>query len=277
MSAAEDIMDTPLLSERRGPVLWLTLNRPSAHNALNGALTAALLSAVQAASGDQTLRAIVLTGAGDRTFCSGADLKENNGGMFASATGSNPIADLLRAMQACGTLVIGRLNGSALAGGLGLVAACDLVYAADHAKFGLPEVRVGVFPLMIMANLIRQVPRRRFYEMAYLGQALSAHEAERYDIINRAVPAAELDALIDDVLSTLMTNSPAAISAGKKAIMEMQDMTAPETLAHAETMIAMLGAGADALEGRAAFAEKRKPKWAVGLEAFRRSGDDRES
>lgn len=256
-------MDEPLLSELRGSVLWLTLNRPAAHNALNGALTAALVAAFRSASEDETLRAVVLTGAGDRTFCSGADLKEDNGGMFASAAGSNPIADVLRAMQDCSKLVIGRLNGSALAGGLGLVSACDLVYAADHARFGLPEVKAGVFPMMITTNLIRQIPRRRFYEMAYLGEALTASEAERCDIINCAVPAEELDALIDSVLAKLMANSPAAISAGKKAIMQMQDMTVPQTLAFAELMIARLGASSDALEGRAAFAEKRKPKWAV--------------
>lgn len=260
-------MDEPLLSDRRGSVLWLTLNRPAAHNALNRALTAALLAAFRSASDDPDLRAIVLTGAGDRTFCSGADLKEDNGGMFASPTGSNPIADVLRAIQDCSKLVIGRLNGSALAGGLGLASACDLVYAADHAKFGTPEVRAGVFPMMITTNLIRQVPRRRFYEMAYLGDPLSASEAEKYDIINRAVPAGELDSLIAAVLAKVMANSPHAISAGKKAIVQMQDMTAPQMLAYAELMIARLGASADAQEGRAAFAEKRKPKWALEPEA----------
>jgi len=255
-------MDEPLLTERRGSVLWLTLNRPAAHNALNSVLCAGLLSAFQSASADETARAIVLTGAGERTFCSGADLKENNGGMFASPTGTNPIADVLRAMTACSKLVIGRLNGSALAGGLGLVSACDLVYAADHAKFALPEVKAGLFPMMVTTHLIRQLPRRRFYEMAYLGEALNAAEAERYDLINRAVPAAELDAVLDAVLAKLLTNSPMSLSSGKKAVQQMQDMAAPEMLAFAELMIGKLGASADAIEGRAAFAEKRKPKWA---------------
>lgn len=255
-------MDEPLLSERRGNVLWLTLNRPQAHNALNGALTTALIAAFRSASDDQSLRAVVLTGAGERSFCSGADLKEGDGRMFSSSAGSNPIADVLRAMQGCDKLVIGRVNGSALAGGLGILSACDLAYAADHAKFGMPEVKAGVFPMMITTNLIRQVPRRRFYEMAYLGEALSAAEAEKYDIINRAVPAAELDGLLDSVLARLMANSPMAISAGKKALQHMQDMTAPQMLAFAEVMIAKLGATDDAREGRAAFAEKRKPYWA---------------
>lgn len=255
-------MDEPLLSERRGNVLWLTLNRPQAHNALNRALTSALAEAIRNASDDAGLRAVVLTGAGERTFCSGADLKEGDGSMFSSPTGSNPIADVLRAMQACSKLVIGRMNGSALAGGLGLVSACDLVYAADHARFGTPEVKAGIFPMMITTNLIRQMPRRRFYEMVYLGEALSAAEAEAYDIINRAVPASELDAAIDSVLARLRANSPAAISAGKKALQQMQDMAAPQMLAFAELMIAKLGATEDAREGRDAFAQKRKPRWA---------------
>jgi enoyl-CoA hydratase/carnithine racemase len=256
-------MTEPLLSERRGAVLWLTLNRPEAHNALNRALTSALAAAFRAASTEEGIRAIVLTGAGEKTFCSGADLKEGDGGMFASPTGSNPIADVLRAMRDCSKLIIGRLNGSALAGGLGIVSACDLVYAADHGKFGMPEVRAGLFPMMITTNLIRQVPRRRFYEMVYLGDALTAAEAERYDLINRAVPSAELDAVVDGVLARLMANSPSAISAGKKALNQMEDMTAPQMLSFAELMIGRLSMSEDAREGRTAFAEKRKPRWAI--------------
>lgn len=176
--------------------------------------------------------------------------------------GSNPIGNVLRAIQVCGKLVIARLNGSALAGGLGLVAACDLAYAADHARFGLPEVRVGVFPMMIATRLTRQIPERRFREMAYLGETIGTEEAERCGLINRAVPAAELDGLVHSVLQKLMLGAPGAISVGKHALSEMQDMPQAERLAYAERMIATLGESAEALEGRAAFAEKRKPHWA---------------
>ncbi|CAN7488104.1 enoyl-CoA hydratase-related protein [Rhizobium sp. LjRoot254] len=251
-----------LLVEHRGSVLWLTLNRPERHNAINGAMTAALVEALGEASTDKSVRAIILTGAGERTFCSGADLKDQSS-MFASAGGSNPIGNVLRAIQACSKLVIARLNGSALAGGLGLVAACDLAYAADHAKFGLPEVRVGVFPMMIATRLTRQIPERRFREMAYLGDTIGTGEAERYGLINRAVPAAELDTLIQSVLDKLMLGAPGAISAGKQALSEMQDMPQAERLAFAERMIATLGGSTEAREGRAAFAEKRKPGWVL--------------
>jgi methylglutaconyl-CoA hydratase len=258
----EHDMAGELLSERRGDVLWLTLNRPDMHNALNAALTRALVEAFGAASTDGTLRAVVLTGAGERTFCSGADLKESAGGMFQSDKGTNPIADVLRAIEACDKLVIARINGSVLAGGMGLIAASDLAYAADHAKFGLPEVRVGVFPMMVTTKLLQQIPRRRLQEMAYLGEGISAVTAEDCGLINRTVPAAELDGLIADILNRLGQNSPAALSTGKQAIVEMQDMAQPERLAFAERKIAELGASPDAREGRAAFAEKRKPRWA---------------
>jgi methylglutaconyl-CoA hydratase len=250
-----------VLVEHRGAALWLTLNRPERHNALNAAMTAALIAALGDASRDLGVRAVVLTGAGDRTFCSGADLKEQTN-MFASSDGANPIANVLRAIQACEKVVVARINGSALAGGLGVVAACDLAYAADHAKFGLPEVRVGVFPMMIATRLIQQVPERRFREMAYLGEAIGAAEALSYGLVNRVVPAAELDAEIQSVLGKLLLGAPGAIAAGKQALARMLDLKQAERLAYAERMIATLGDGEEAREGRAAFAEKRKPAWA---------------
>ena len=255
-------MAEELLVERRGPTLWLILNRSERHNALNIAATTALVEALASASADPAIRAVVLTGAGDRTFCSGADLKEGSR-MFSSEDGSNPIGNVLQAIHDCPKPVIARLNGSALAGGFGLAAACDLAYAADHARFGLPEVRVGVFPLMITVPLLRQMPERRLREMAYLGETISAEEAERWNIINRAVPAGELDATIDDVIAKLALGAPGALSAGKKALFAIGDLDRQAGLAFAERTIAELGGSAEAAEGRAAFGEKRKPAWAV--------------
>ena len=157
--------------------------------------------------------------------------------------------------------VIARLNGSVLAGGFGLVAACDLAHAADHARFGLPEVRVGVFPLMITVPLLRQVPERRLKEMAYLGETIGAEEAERWNVINRAVPASELDAAIEDVIAKLTLGAPGAIAAGKKALFAIGDLDRQAGLAFAERLIAELGGSVEAAEGRAAFGEKRRPAW----------------
>lgn len=258
-------MANELLVEQRGATLWVTINRPEAHNALNRAVTDGLVTAFQVATTDATVRSVVLTGAGDRTFCAGADLKEGSAGgsnsTFSSSGGENPLVRVYRAMRACLKPIIGRVNGSALGGGLGLVSGCDFVYAVEHAKFGTPEVKVGVFPMMITTYLIRQLPRRRYLEMAFLGDPLSAAEAERYSLINRGLPVAELDPFILTVLERLERNSPTALRMGKQALDVMQDLSVDQTLAYAELMIEKLAATEDAREGIAAFAEKRKPKW----------------
>lgn len=254
-------MTDELLVERRGKVLWVTLNRPEVHNALNATMVEALVEALEAASTDDTLRAVVLTGSGERSFCSGADLKESAGGMFRSKDGANPIADVLRAIEACSRLVIARINGSTLAGGIGLIAACDLAYAAEHAKFGLPEVRVGLFPMMVAAKLMPIMDLRRLQEMAYLGEGFSAAAAESCGLITRCVPQAELDTALSAALATLDQGSPMAIKAGKQALREMRHMNGGDVLAFAERAIADLSDTAEAREGRTAFSEKRKPWW----------------
>jgi methylglutaconyl-CoA hydratase len=251
-----------LLEETIDGVLRLTMNRPEAHNALNRELASALATRIEAAGSADGIRTIVLTGAGERTFCSGADLKEAGGRMFDRDEGANPIAGVMRATQACPKLVIARINGSVLAGGLGLVAACDLAYAADHAKFGLPEVKVGVFPLMVSVLLMRQMPARRLAELAFLGEPFGAAEAERYSIVNRVVPAADLDTVIASVTDRIRLNAPGATAFGKKALGELSALGIKDGLARAEAMIAELGAGAEAREGRSAFADKRPPNWA---------------
>lgn len=254
-------MADELLSERRKDVLWLTLNRPEVHNALNAAMTDALTRAIRTASGDGGLRAVVITAAGDRSFCSGADLKESAGGMFLSRDGTNPIADVMRAIESCDRPVIARINGRVLAGGLGLIAACDLAYAADHAEFGLPEVRVGLFPAMVAAKLLAKIPLSQLQEMAYLGAVINAADAERLGLVNRAVPSDELDGVVEDVLARLRQNAPGAIAAGKAALLKMRDMPAGDRLAFAESVIATISGSNEAREGRLAFAEKRKPLW----------------
>lgn len=261
-------MSEPILIERRDSVLWLTLNRPETHNALNRAMTSQLVDGFRSAAADDTIRAVVLTAAGDRTFCAGADLKDRGTDSgFAASGAENPLVQVYRAMRACHKPIVGRINGAALGGGLGLVSACDLALAADHARFGMPEVRVGLFPMMITTYLVRQLPRRRYWEMAFLGEPLSAGEAERYHLINRAVPAAEMDRHVADVLARLEANSPNALRVGKQALDLMQDMSIDQTLAYAELVIERLAGSDEAREGMAAFAEKRKPRWATGGES----------
>jgi methylglutaconyl-CoA hydratase len=256
-------MSESVLVERRGNALWLTLNRPAAHHALTRAMTAQLADAFRAAARDDTVRVVILTATGDRTFCAGADLKSDAGSAFATAGAENPLVQVYRAMRACYKPIVGRINGSALGGGLGLVSACDLAFASAHARFGTPEVKVGVFPMMITTYLIRQLPRRRYWEMAFLGEPLSAEEAERYHLINRALPADELDRHVAETVARLEANSPNALRSGKLALDLMQDMSVDQTLAYAELMIERLAGSDEAREGMAAFAEKRRPDWAA--------------
>jgi enoyl-CoA hydratase/carnithine racemase len=231
---------------------------------MNAAMTDALTHAIRTASSDGDLRAVVITAAGDRSFCSGADLKESAGGMFLSRDGTNPIANVMRAIETSNKIVIARVNGRVLAGGLGLIAACDLAYAADLAEFGLPEVRVGLFPAMVAAKLLAKIPLSRLHEMAYLGQPVTAAEAEGIGLINRTAPRAELDGVIEGVLARLRQNAPGAVAAGKAALLTMRDMPASERLAFAESVIAKISSSEEAREGRDAFAGKRPPLWAGG-------------
>lgn len=249
---------TEILASTRGAALHLTLNRPEARNALTQALLDDLESRLVAAGDDDSVRVVVLTGAGDRAFCAGADLRNP---IFDVPGRENPLVRVMRAMRRCPKPVVGRVNGAALGGGLGLVSACDLVVAADHATFGTPEVRVGVFPMMITTFLIRQLPRRRYFEMTFLGEPLTAAEAVACDLVNWAVPAAELDARVDAVVGKLVANSPTALRAGKKALEVMQDLDVEATYEYASRAIAELAVSEDAREGRAAFVEKRAPRW----------------
>lgn len=255
-------MTDELLVEKRGVTLRLTLNRPERHNALNRGMTDALVATLGDAADDPDIRAVVLTGAGERTFCSGADLKEG-ARMFRSEDGSNPIGNVLRAIQDCEKPVIARVNGAALAGGFGLVAACDLAYAADHARFGLPEIRVGIFPMMIATRLLHQVPERRLREMAYLGDTVGTEDAVRWNVINGAAASGALDGLIEDVVARLVLGAPGALAAGKQALYDLSELDRGQALAHAERLIGILAESNEAKEGRAAFAEKRQPSWAV--------------
>lgn len=260
-------MSEPLLRERRGAVLWLTLNRPQVHNALNRALTNALVDAFHHAASDEGVRVVVLTANGERTFCAGADLKDGGSdSAFAASGEENPLVRVFRAIRACHKPVVARVAGSALGGGLGLVSACDLAYCADDVRFATPEVKVGVFPMMISAHLLRQLPRRRFWEMAYLGDPLSAAEAQQYGLVNRALPRAELDTQLAAVIGRLLRNGPTALRMGKQALDAMQDMSFDQALAYADLMIEKLAASDEAREGRAAFNEKRAPRWVAEVE-----------
>jgi enoyl-CoA hydratase/carnithine racemase len=249
-------------TERKGSALWVWIDREARRNAINPQVIEGIAQAVRDALGDASIRAIVLTGAGDKAFCAGADLGGGSG-TFAAAP-DEPTTDfgrLARLVRQLGIPVIARVNGACVAGGFGLLGLCDLAIAADHARFGLPEVKVGVFPMQVLVFLRRTMHARHINELCLTGELITAARAAEMGVVNQVVPLAGLDAAVDALLAKLTAASPAAVRRGKQAIMAMEQMSFDQALPFAEAQIALASRSADAAEGLAAFNEKRKPRW----------------
>ena len=254
--------DTPVvLHERRGRAFWITLNRADKRNALNAEVVAGIRAGLRAAHADPEVRAIVLTGSGTRAFCAGGDLQPGQGFAFDLSKPNVDYADLLREAQAATLPTIARINGACMAGGMGLLCMTDLAVAADDVLFGLPEVKVGVFPMQVMSLLQDLVPRRIVREWALSGEPFGAAEAQRWGLINHVVPAVELDAKVEWLLGRLIDKSPTAIRRGKYAMRAIEAMSFEQALAYTESQIALLAMTEDAREGLAAFNEKRRAVW----------------
>jgi methylglutaconyl-CoA hydratase len=251
-----------VILERRGPAFWITINRPEKRNALNGEVIAGITQGYRAAHDDKDVRVIVLTGAGEKAFCAGADL-QNTGGAFA-ADFSKPnvdYADLLRLSQNATKPSIARVGGACMAGGMGLLCMTDMAVAADHAIFGLPEVKVGVFPMQVMSLLQSIAPQRLVNEWALTGEPFDARSAQAAGLLNYVVASAELDAKVNWLVGRIVDKSPTAIRRGKYAMRAIASMSFDESIAYTESQIALLAMTEDAKEGLKAFAEKRKPSW----------------
>lgn len=244
-----------------GGVLRLTLNNPWRKNAIGPVMVNELLHALEAGAADEAVRCVVLTGAGD-AFCAGGDFAQ-----MAGAEGSQAVepkgdyADLLLALANSSKPIVARVNGHALGGGLGLVAASHFAVAARGAKLGTPEINVGLFPMMIMAVLQRHVSRRKLLEMMLLGQRLDAEEAVRCGLLNRAVEPDALDAAVDEVTSTIAGKSPIAVRLGLEAFAAQDDLDLESALPLLRERLAGCLATDDAREGLMAFLEKRQPRW----------------
>ena len=258
-------MTTPpepeLLQRQQDGVLWLTINRPERRNAISPGVLAGLIEALTRANADREVRAIVLTGAGDKAFCAGADLATGQSFKFDYSEPSQSIANLFRVSRRLNVPLIARVNGACMAGGMGLMAMCDMVVAAPHAIFGLPEVKVGLFPAQVLSVLQHLIGARALAELCITGEPIDAQEALRLGMINYAVPAAELDSKLDALLSTIVNRSPTAIKIGKHAFHAMQDMSIHEAFDYAQAVIPLMSQTDDAREGFASFNEKRPPDW----------------
>ena len=248
--------------EKRGQAFWITINRPEKRNAINGDVVAGIAKGYRDAHDDPDVRAIVLTGAGDKAFCAGADLV-NTGAAFAFdfAKPNVDYADLLRLAQNATKPSIARVNGVCMAGGMGLLCMTDMAVASDHVIFGLPEVKVGVFPMQVLSLLQSIAPRRIVNEWAITGEPFDAKTAQAAGLLNYTVPQAELDTKIDWLIGRITDKSPTAIRRGKYAMRAIASMSFDEAIAYTETQIALLAMTEDAKEGLKAFAEKRKPVW----------------
>lgn len=252
----------PLLVEEAGSVLRLTLNRPEKRNALNEPLICALVDAFASLASRPQVRVIVITATGDKAFCAGADLNPKAGAFgFDYAEPTTSYANLLRAARSVTVPIIAAVNGHCLAGGMGLLAVADMAVAVDCAKFGLPEVKVGVFPMQVAALLKAMIPQRKFYEMCFTGEPISAEEALACDLVNYVVPQDELEQKVSWLVSRITDKSPTAIRRGRHALNTMAGMTFEQALAYMESQVGMLPLTEDGKEGLLAFAEKRAPQW----------------
>jgi len=262
MSGASDERYERLKVSQDGATRTLTLSYPERRNAIGPLMTNELLYALEAARGDASVRAIVLTGEG-QSFCAGGDFSQMSGGPDAPARPpKGDYADLLLALWRSDKPVIARVNGHAMGGGLGLVAASTFAVASTEAKLGTPEVDVGLFPMMIMAVLSRLMPRRRLVEMMLLGQRLSAEEARSAGIVGRVVAPAELDAAVAELAQALGSKSPSTLRLGLRALADSEELDLERALPLLRERLGECLATSDAQEGLTAFLQKRPPVWA---------------
>jgi len=256
-------MTTPpepeLLQRQQDGALWLTINRPERRNAISPGVLAGLIEALTRANADREVRAIVLTGAGDKAFCAGADLATGQSFKFDYSEPTQGIANLFRLSRQLNVPLVARVNGACMAGGMGLMAMCDMVVAAPHAIFGLPEVKVGVFPAQVLSVLNGLIGARALTELCVTGEPISAQEALQLGLINRV--ADDLDAGVQALLDRFLDKSPAAIRRGLYLMKRIGAMSFEESMAFTESQIGLFALTDDAAEGQLAFREKRKPKW----------------
>ncbi len=250
-----------LVVSREGPRATLALSNPARKNAIGPVMVNELLWALEDAVNDENVRVIVITGAGD-AFCAGGDFAQMTGGADGPALPpKGDYADLLLALVRCPKPLVARVNGPAMGGGLGIVAACHFAVAVDTAKLGTPEVNVGLFPMMIMAVLARLVPRRRLLEMMLFGEKLTAAEAKEANIVGCVVPAGELDGAVAELEAKIVSKSPMTLRLGLEAFAAQDDLDLATALPMLRERLGACLGTEDAREGLMAFLEKRTPVW----------------
>ncbi len=246
-----------LLYRVENNIAHLTINREDRRNAISLETINLFLQYLDTAESDLAVRVILITGAGDKAFCAGADLGGTGDGKIRQ--GFDSYARLLKRLAAYPKPVVDRVNGACMAGGMGFMLACDIVIARNDAKFGTPEVNVGLWPMMIGALIFRNALRKKAMEMVLLGERLTADQALEMGLITRAVAPECLDDQIEGVLQQLTEKSPIGMKIGKEAFYAMADMPFEKAVDYLSGKIAEVASTEDAREGITAFIEKRKP------------------
>ena len=241
----------------------ISLDQPDTRNALSDELLGDLIAALQAARDDDAVRCVVLTSTHDRVFSAGANLAGFAAGvpLVHKHFGTERFPQLFRLLGELGKPSICAANGHVLAGALGIALACDLIIAREGARFGTPEINVGVFPFMIMALIYRNVGRKKTNELLLLGEQISAEEAHRIGIVNRVVPAEEFDAAVAEWAEKLASKSPVMMRLGKDAMFRQQDMAFADAIDFLRSQLTIAFSTEDIQEGVKAFFEKREPEW----------------
>ena len=253
-----------LITDLAGGVLSLRINREQQRNALSAAVLRGLLDGTHRAGTDEAIKVVVISSAGDRVFCAGADLAV----MAADATGLEQhdarglLARLVLAMRTCPKPIVAKVHGLCLAGGVGLVAGCDVVLAKESAEWGLPEVDRGLWPFMVSALLAREVMPKHAMDLMLSGERISARRAELIGLASRVFPDSSYDADVDTYVATLAAKPPVAVRLGKAAFFAAtQTPVLAQSLEAMQAQLSLLTTTHDAAEGIAAFFEKRPPRW----------------
>ena len=263
MNAPDDALARPpvLRDDERG-VATLTLNRPDRFNALDAATLEALGRALTAIESDQTVRVVVIAGAG-RAFCPGHDLKEMLANCNEPFVGDlfRRCCDVMLSLQRIPQPVIAKVHGIATAAGCQLVAACDLAVASDEARFATSGINFGLFCATPGVAVTRNVSRKRAFEMLFTGEFIDAPTARDWGLLNRVVAAAELDAATRELADALIAKPAAVVALGKRFFYRQLEVRIEEAYQLAATTITQNMLGPDAREGVAAFIDKRAPRW----------------
>ncbi len=253
-----------ILTERDGPILRITLNRPEIRNAFDEEVIASLTAAVSDAAQDQRLRAVVLAGAG-KAFCAGADVAWMSKAIaYSLRENLSDAEDLARMLERLDTLpvpVIARIQGAALGGGVGLAAVCDIAIAAEDAVFALSEVKLGILPAVIAPYVLRKIGVSAARELFSTGSRFGAARAKEIGLVHEVVPAAELDAAVANRVREILSAGPRAVARAKALIREIAGAHPNDVIGLTTNTIAAQRVSDEGQEGLRAFLEKRKPSW----------------